>query len=34
VVIDRDLVTNNSWHASEALVDVIRDLIVSPPLRR
>jgi protease I len=34
VIIDRDLVTNNSWHASEALVDVIRDLIVSPPLCR
>lgn len=31
VVIDRDLVTNNSWHASEALVDAIRDLILNPP---
>jgi putative intracellular protease/amidase len=31
VVIDRDLVTNPSWHASEALVDAIRDLIVKPP---
>lgn len=31
VVVDRDLVTNNSWHASEELVDRIRDLIVNPP---
>ncbi len=31
VVVDRDLVTNNSWHASEALVDAIKDLIVNPP---
>lgn len=31
VVVDRDLVTNNSWHASAALVDRIRDLIVNPP---
>jgi putative intracellular protease/amidase len=31
VVIDRDLVTNSGWHASEALVDAIRDLIVNPP---
>jgi putative intracellular protease/amidase len=31
VVADRDLVTNNSWHASEALVDAVKDLIVNPP---
>jgi putative intracellular protease/amidase len=31
VVVDRDLVTNNSWHASEVLVDRIRDLILEPP---
>lgn len=31
VIVDRDLVTNNSWHASEELVDRIRDLIVNPP---
>ena len=31
VVVDRDLVTNNSWHASKALVDKIRDLILDPP---
>ncbi len=31
VVVDRDLVTNNSWHASEELVDRIRDLILNPP---
>ncbi|MFZ0257200.1 MAG: DJ-1/PfpI family protein [Gammaproteobacteria bacterium] len=31
VVVDRDLVTNNSWHASEALIDAIRDLILDPP---
>ena len=31
VVVDRDLVTNNSWRASEALVDAIKDLIVNPP---
>jgi putative intracellular protease/amidase len=31
VVIDRDLVTNTGWHASEALVDAIKDLIVNPP---
>lgn len=31
VVVDRDLVTNNSWHASEALVDAVKDLIVNPP---
>lgn len=31
VVVDRDLVTNNSWHASEALVDAVKDLIVDPP---
>lgn len=27
VVVDRDLVTNDSWHASEALVDVVAGLI-------
>ncbi|MFO1127212.1 MAG: type 1 glutamine amidotransferase domain-containing protein [Rhodospirillales bacterium] len=31
IVVDRDLVTNNSWHASAALVDKIRDLILDPP---
>ena len=31
VVVDRDLVTNNSWHATAALVDAIKDLIVNPP---
>src|SRR5512132_4637422 len=31
VVVDRDLVTNTGWHASEALVDAITDLIVNPP---
>lgn len=31
VVIDRDLVTNNSWHASNALVDAIKDLVVGVP---
>ena len=30
VVVDRDLVTNTGWHASEALVDAIKDLIVNP----
>lgn len=30
VVVDRDLVTNDSWHASEALVDAIKDLILAP----
>jgi protease I len=29
VVIDRDLVTNNSWLASAALVDAIKDLIMA-----
>jgi putative intracellular protease/amidase len=29
VVVDRDLVTNTGWHASEALVDAIRDRIVA-----
>lgn len=28
VVVDRDLVTNNSWHATEALVDWIKDLVL------
>lgn len=32
VVVDRDLVTNDGWHASEELVDRITDLIVD--LRR
>lgn len=32
VIVDRDLVTNNSWHASEELVDRIRDLILNPPV--
>ena len=31
VVVDRDLVTNNSWHASAELVDRITDLILNPP---
>lgn len=31
VVVDRDLVTNNSWHASEALVDAVKDKILDPP---
>jgi putative intracellular protease/amidase len=31
VVVDRDLVTNPSWKASEALVDAIKDLIVELP---
>jgi putative intracellular protease/amidase len=31
VVVDRDLVTNDSWHASAAFVDAIKDLIVNPP---
>ena len=31
VVIDRDLVTNPGWHASEALVDAIKDQILSLP---
>lgn len=30
VVVDRDLVTNNSWHASAELVDRIKDLILNP----
>lgn len=34
VVVDRDLVTNNSWHATEALVDAVKDLIVTPPAPR
>jgi protease I len=29
VVVDRDLVTNNSWHATAELVDRITDLIVA-----
>jgi protease I len=29
VVVDRDLVTNNSWHATAELVDRITDLIVT-----
>ena len=32
VVVDRDLVTNNSWHASAELVDRITDLILNPPV--
>ncbi|MDQ3760391.1 MAG: DJ-1/PfpI family protein [Actinomycetota bacterium] len=31
VIVDRDLVTNSTWHASEALVDAIKDLIVALP---
>lgn len=31
VIIDRDLVTNSTWKASEALVDTIKDLIVTLP---
>lgn len=31
VVVDGDLVTNNSWHATEAFVDAIRDAIVAGP---
>jgi putative intracellular protease/amidase len=31
VVVDRDLVTNTGWHASAALVDAIRELILNPP---
>jgi hypothetical protein len=27
VVVDRDLVTNDSWHSSAELVDRIRDLV-------
>jgi putative intracellular protease/amidase len=34
VVVDGDLVTNNSWHATVELVDRIKDLIVNPPVRR
>jgi putative intracellular protease/amidase len=30
VVVDRDLVTNNSWHATEELVDRIAELILNP----
>ena len=30
VVVDGDLVTNPSWHATEALIDTITDLIVKP----
>jgi putative intracellular protease/amidase len=33
VVVDRDLVTNNGWHASEELVDRIKDLILNPPAK-
>jgi len=32
VVVDRDLVTNNSWHATAELVDRITDLILNPPV--
>lgn len=31
VIVDRDLVTNDGWHASEELVDRIADLILNPP---
>ncbi len=31
VMVDRDLVTNTGWHASEALVDAIRDQMLNPP---
>ncbi|MFO1371475.1 MAG: hypothetical protein U1F42_03460 [Candidatus Competibacteraceae bacterium] len=31
VIVDGDLVTNPSWHATEALIDTITDLIVKPP---
>lgn len=31
VIVDRDLVTNSTWKASEALVDAIKDLIVTLP---
>lgn len=30
VVVDGDLVTNPSWHATEALIDTITDLIIKP----
>jgi putative intracellular protease/amidase len=33
VIVDRDLVTNSSWEASEALVDAIKDLIIARPTR-
>jgi putative intracellular protease/amidase len=32
VIVDRDLVTNNSWHATAELVDRITDLILNPPV--
>jgi protease I len=32
VVVDRDLVTNDSWHASEALVDAIARLVAASPV--
>src|SRR5512135_699566 len=32
VVVDRDLVTNDNWHASEAFVGAIKDLILAPPI--
>jgi len=32
VVVDRDLVTNNGWHATAELVDRITDLILNPPV--
>ncbi|RAI36936.1 type 1 glutamine amidotransferase domain-containing protein [Rhodoplanes serenus] len=31
VVVDGDLVTNNSWHATEALIDAVKDAIVAGP---
>lgn len=31
VVIDDDLVTNDSWHATEALVDAIAGLVITAP---
>jgi putative intracellular protease/amidase len=34
VVVDGDLVTNNSWHSTAELVDRITDLIVNPPARQ
>lgn len=34
IVTDGDLVTSTSWHASDALVDRIRDLILEVPPRR
>jgi putative intracellular protease/amidase len=31
VIVDGDLVTNDSWHATEALVDAIAELVIASP---